>query len=53
MMLELEEPVGMFEVDDRVKCIVVTGYGRIFCAGVDLEQGFVGGQEPINEHRDG
>jgi len=53
MMLELEEAFGMFDIDDRVKCIVVTGQGRIFCAGADLEQGFVGGQEPINEHRDG
>lgn len=51
MMLELEEPFGMFDVDNRVKCIIVTG--RIFCASVDLEQGFVEGREPINEHRDG
>jgi len=53
LMREMEQAFGMFDVDDRVKCIVVTGHGRIFCAGADLEQGFVGGQEPINEHRDG
>ncbi|OCK85537.1 ClpP/crotonase [Lepidopterella palustris CBS 459.81] len=53
MMLELEQAFGMFDVDDRVRCIVVTGDGRIFCAGADLEQGFVRGQYPINEHRDG
>lgn len=53
MMLELEEPFSMFGVDDRAKCIIVAGHGRIFYTGVDLEQGFVGGQEPINEHRDG
>lgn len=53
MMLELEEAYGMFDVDDRVKCIVVTGTGRIFCAGADLDVGFKGGLEPVNEHRDG
>ena len=52
MMLELEGPFGMFDVDDCIKCIIVIGHGRIFCASGDLEQGFVGGQEPINEHRD-
>ena len=53
MMLELEKAYGMFDVDDRVKCIIVTGHGRIFCAGADLDVGFKGGHEPINEHRDG
>lgn len=53
MMLELEEAYAMFDVDDRVKCIVCTATGKIFCAGADLDVGFVGGQEPINEHRDG
>lgn len=54
MMLELEEAYSMFDIDDRVKCIVFTGGdGRIFCAGADLEIGFVGGTEPVTEHRDG
>jgi enoyl-CoA hydratase/carnithine racemase len=53
MMLELEQAYGMFDVDDRVKVIVLTGTGRIFCAGADLEIGFKGGYEPVNEHRDG
>ncbi|KAF2788677.1 ClpP/crotonase [Melanomma pulvis-pyrius CBS 109.77] len=53
MMLELEEAYGMFDVDDRVKCIIVTGTGKIFCAGADLVDGFKGGLEPVNEHRDG
>jgi len=53
MMLELEEAYGMFDVDDRVKCIIVTGTGKIFCAGADLVDGFKGGVEPVNEHRDG
>ena len=47
IMLELEEPFGMFDIDDRVKCIILTGQG------VDLEQRFVGSQGPINEHWDG
>jgi enoyl-CoA hydratase/carnithine racemase len=58
MMLEIEEAYAMFNVDDRVKCIVFTGgfegkEGKIFCAGADLEVGFVGGKEKVNEHRDG
>lgn len=53
MMQEIEEAYAMFDVDDRVKCIVVTGTGKIFCAGADLEVGFIGGYEPVNEHRDG
>jgi 1,4-dihydroxy-2-naphthoyl-CoA synthase len=53
MMLELEEAYGMFDVDDRVRVIVVTGHGRIFCAGADLEIGFQKTDEPSNEHRDG
>ena len=53
MMLELERAYNMFDVDDRVKCIVFTGEGRIFCAGADLDVGFVGGREAVNEHRDG
>jgi len=53
MMRELEAAFTLFDVDDRVRCIVVTGYGRMFCAGADLETGFVGGQEHSRDHRDG
>ncbi|KAK5109362.1 hypothetical protein LTR62_007132 [Meristemomyces frigidus] len=53
MMAELENAFTLFDLDSRVKCIVVTGYGRIFCAGADLETGFVGGQEAFRDHRDG
>ena len=53
MMKELEEAYSLFDTDDRVRCIVVTGHGRIFCAGADLEIGFIGGQEKVNDHRDG
>jgi len=53
MMHELEHAFQLFDVDDRVKCIIVTGHGRIFCAGADLDRGFVGGQEAFRDHRDG
>jgi enoyl-CoA hydratase/carnithine racemase len=44
----------MLDQDDRVKVIVVTGEGKNFCAGADLEVGLertpgVGAKE----HRDG
>ncbi|KAF3926015.1 hypothetical protein ABW20_dc0108038 [Dactylellina cionopaga] len=53
MRSELVQAFGMFDIDDRVKCIVITGNGKIFCAGADLEIGFKGGEERINDHRDG
>lgn len=53
IMHEMENAFQLFDVDDRVKCIVVTGHGRMFCAGADLDSGFVGGQETPNDHRDG
>ena len=39
-MLEFEEVFDMFDRDDRVKAIVLTGSGDAFCAGADLEVGF-------------
>lgn len=58
MQAELESAYAMFDVDERVRCIVVTGHGRIFCAGADLDDGFgegVSGEgaEAVTEHRDG
>ncbi|KAL2690945.1 ClpP/crotonase-like domain-containing protein [Phyllosticta citricarpa] len=58
MMEELEQAFQLFDLDDRVRCIVVTGHGNIFCAGADLERGFGGGKngpnaERVNDHRDG
>lgn len=37
MMRELEHAFQLFDVDDRVKCVIVTGHGRMFCAGADLD----------------
>lgn len=64
MMEEFERVYAMFDVDDRVKCVVITGAGKMFCAGADLEIGFLGGKtkggeasrqktERDSEHRDG
>ncbi len=51
---DLVRAFEMLDRDDRVKVIVVTGEGRNFCAGADLEIGLertegIGGKE----HRDG
>lgn len=55
MMLELEEIFGVLSRDDRVKAIIVTGHGKMFCPGADLEWGFKGDEEGTGEkgHRDG
>ncbi|KAH8723216.1 enoyl-CoA hydratase/isomerase-like protein [Phaeosphaeriaceae sp. PMI808] len=54
MREEMETAYAMFDVDDRVKCIVVTGSGRIFCAGADLNVEFgLGASEKVQDHRDG
>ncbi|GAB7366479.1 hypothetical protein MBLNU230_g8272t2 [Neophaeotheca triangularis] len=53
MMGELEKTINTLSVDPRVKCIVFTGHGRIFCAGADLSSSFKGGEENIRDHRDG
>ena len=53
MMRELEHAFQLVDVDDRVKCAVVTGNGRMFCAGADLDTAFKGGEEDPRDHRDG
>jgi len=56
---EIIQAYTLFDADARVKCIVVTGHGRIFCAGADLDDGFGKGvhggadAEKVQEHRDG
>ena len=54
MMRDFELVYPMFDLDERVKCIVITGAGKIFCAGADLDIGFPSGgeRERLVDHRD-
>ncbi|GKT65678.1 enoyl-CoA hydratase isomerase family protein [Colletotrichum tofieldiae] len=51
----LEDMIKIFDLmdqDHRIKSIVVTGEGPIFCSGVDLRQGFGEIGETPGTHRD-
>lgn len=53
MMDDFEKLYPMFDVDERVKVIVLTGAGKSFCAGADLEIGFKSAErERTMDHRD-
>ncbi|OCT49002.1 3-hydroxypropionyl-coenzyme A dehydratase [Cladophialophora carrionii] len=54
MMRDFELVYPMFDLDERVKCIVITGAGKFFCAGADLDIGFPSGgdRERLVDHRD-
>ena len=55
MERELVQAYSMFDVDERVRCIVMTGVGKMFCAGADLDVGFEAQRDSKREedHRDG
>ncbi len=53
LMRELETAYEMFDLDGRVKVVVMTGYGKMFCAGADLDIGFSRGLEHTKDNRDG
>ncbi|KAF7888179.1 uncharacterized protein EAF02_002720 [Botrytis sinoallii] len=50
---ELETAFNLLSLDPRVKCIVMTGHGKMFCAGADLEAGLSYENDTALTHRDG
>ena len=65
---QMQESITTFyalvNADDRVRVVVLTGQGKMFCAGADLDIGFLGGagksgsksaakSERDIDHRDG
>jgi enoyl-CoA hydratase/carnithine racemase len=58
MLIEIEKAYDLFSKDDRVRAVVVTGAGKAFCVGADLDIGFSGlignkkDQKSMDEFRD-
>jgi enoyl-CoA hydratase/carnithine racemase len=54
MEVDLVRAFGILDKDDGIKAIVVTGEGKIFCAGADLFGGVLDRRngESAKEHRD-
>lgn len=53
MTSEIHNALALISADKRVKAVVMTGHGKMFCAGADLEIGFKHDPRPLREHRDG
>jgi enoyl-CoA hydratase/carnithine racemase len=58
LLTELETVYQLIDQDERVRAIVLTGTGKAFCAGADLQVGFSGllahkkSEESIAKYRD-
>lgn len=52
---EIVHAYSLIDRDDRVKCVVMTGHGKMFCAGSDMNMGFQGEIKDTRakDHRDG
>ncbi|OKO97851.1 hypothetical protein PENSUB_9777 [Penicillium subrubescens] len=48
----LTQAYQMFHIDPRVKVVVLTGAGKMFCAGMDLDIGFGDGEGRAGDFRD-
>lgn len=55
MTVGLENAFTLLSLDPRIKCVVVTGHGSMFCAGADLDggRGFDYDHDTPLGHRDG